>query len=151
MSSSNGMPEPMARRLGYVLKRAQNALRTRMDDVLRPLGITAPQYAVLTAIELEPGLSNAALARAAFVTPQTMQGIVANLERDGLLQRSGDPAHGRILKTELTPHGAAVLAKAHAAVADVEAVMIGTLSAPDVIRLTALLATCADNFAADPG
>jgi DNA-binding MarR family transcriptional regulator len=151
MSSSNGMPEPMARRLGYVLKRAQNALRTRMDDALRPLGITAPQYAVLTAIELEPGLSNAALARAAFVTPQTMQGIVANLERDGLLQRSGDPAHGRILKTELTPHGAAVLAKAHAAVADVEAAMIGTLSAPDVIRLTTLLATCADNFAADPG
>ena len=151
MSSGGGMPEPMARRLGYVLKRAQNALRTRMDDALRPLGITAPQYAVLSAAELEPGLSNAALARAAFVTPQTMQGVIANLARDGLLRRSEDPTHGRILKTELTPRGREVLAQAHAAVASIEAVMIRALAAPDVTRLTALLATCADNLASDLG
>ena len=44
--SSSGMPDSVARRVGYALKRAQHALRTRMDEALRPLGLTAPQYAV---------------------------------------------------------------------------------------------------------
>ena len=146
MSSGDGMPDPMARRLGYVLKRAQNALRTRMDDALRPLGITAPQYAVLSAIELEPGLSNAALARAAFVTAQTMQGVIANLERDEFIRRSEDPTHGRILKTELTAKGRKTLGQAHAAASAVEQTMIGSLAAPDVASLTELLGRCAANL-----
>ena len=146
MSSVEGMPDPMARRVGYVLKRAQNGLRTRMDEALRPLGITAPQYAVLSAIELEPGLSNAALARAAFVTAQTMQGIVGNLARDGLLERSSDPVHGRILKTGLTPRGHAVLTHAHAVASSIEQTMVHSLSAPDLAKLSALLLKCADNL-----
>lgn len=147
MSSGDGMPDPMARRLGYVLKRAQRALRMGMDGALRPLGITAPQYAVLSAIELEPGLSNATLARAAFVTAQTMQGVIANLERDGLIRRSEDPKHGRILKTELTAKGRKTLSQAHAAVSAVEQTMIGSLGTRDVASLTELLGQCAANLA----
>ncbi len=73
-----------------------------MDEALRPIMLTTPQYAVLCAVEAEAGLSNARLARAAFVTAQTMQGVLVNLERDGLLERRPDPAHGRILRSELT-------------------------------------------------
>jgi hypothetical protein len=87
--------DPVARRLGYALERAQHALRVSTDEALRPLALTTPQYSVLCAVEAEPGLSNARLARAAFVTAQTMQAILANLERDGLLVRCPDPAHGR--------------------------------------------------------
>jgi DNA-binding MarR family transcriptional regulator len=71
--STIGMPDAVAKRLGYALKRAQHALRVSMDEVLRPLGLTTPQYAVLCAIEADPGISNASLARAAFVTAQTMR------------------------------------------------------------------------------
>jgi len=146
MSSGDGTPGPMARRLGYVLKRAQNALRTRMDDALRPLGITAPQYAVLSAIELAPGLSNAALARAAFVTAQTMQGVIANLTRDGLIERREHPTHGRILEAGLTANGREVLGQAHSVVSAVEQTMIGSLAPPDLAALTEALAQCADNL-----
>ena len=69
---------PQAHRLGYMLKRAQHALRMSMDELLEPIGVTVPQYNVLSAVELQPGISNAALARGAFVTAQSMQGIVAN-------------------------------------------------------------------------
>lgn len=151
MSSLNDKPRPVAPRLGYILKRTQHALRTQMDDALRPLGITTPQYAVLCAIELEPGLSNAALARAGFVTAQTMQGIVANMERDGLLGRSEDPAHGRILRTELTSQGREMLVRAHVLVARVEAAMVHALTVPDVNNLIALLVRCTDNLASKTG
>ncbi|QRN94370.1 MarR family transcriptional regulator [Archangium violaceum] len=142
--STASMPDPMARRLGYALKRAQHALRTRMDDALRPLGLTSPQYAVLSAVELEAGISNARLARAAFVTPQTMQGILANLERDGLLVRQADPEHGRILRSELTSHGQKVLARAHRIVHEVEHVMISSVGTAEAARIAGLLSQCAD-------
>jgi DNA-binding MarR family transcriptional regulator len=138
------MPDPMAKRLGYALKRAQHALRTRMDDALRPLGLTSPQYAVLSAVELEAGISNARLARAAFVTPQTMQGIIANLERDGLLVRQADPEHGRILRSGLTSHGQTVLARAHRLVEEVEHVMISSVGTAEAARISGLLSQCAD-------
>jgi DNA-binding MarR family transcriptional regulator len=134
-------------RVGYRLKVAQIALRVRMDAALKPVGITAPQYAVLTAIAAEPGVSNAALARAAFVTPQTMQGIVANLERMGLLTRSEHPSLGRILRADLTAKGRAALGRAHALVTDVEDKMLAGLSKADTARLADLLGRCADNLA----
>jgi DNA-binding MarR family transcriptional regulator len=146
MSRPDGMPAPVSGRLGYCVKLAQHALRTRMDGALRDLGITAPQFAVLVAVDLDPGLSNAALARAAFVTPQTMQGIVANLERDGLMRRRADPEHGRILRSELTRRGRAVLERGHAIVADIEARMTTSLSRHEVDDLSALLTRCVDNL-----
>jgi DNA-binding MarR family transcriptional regulator len=143
--SSENVPNLMTKRHpGYALKRAQHALRTSMDRALRPLGLTSPQYAVLSAIELDPGISSAALARAAFVTAQTMQGIVANLERDGLLERSADPSHGRILKGELTKKGAKTLRQAHKCVRRIEAITFGSLSSAEIANLTTQLTACAE-------
>lgn len=144
--SSNLMPRPMGKRLGYVLKRAQHALRIRMDEALLPLALTTPQYSALSAVELAPGISNAALARAAFVTAQTMQGIVANLERMGLLQRTEDPEHGRIRRGELTQRGNEVLARAHQLVAAVESGMLTSLSERESATLATLLEGCVENL-----
>ena len=48
--------------IGYRLKRAQISLRSRMDEGLRPLGLTSPQYACLELIQRRPGASSAELA-----------------------------------------------------------------------------------------
>ena len=140
------MPLPMGKRLGYILKRAQHALRIRMDEALLPLALTTPQYSVLSAVELVPGISNATLARTAFVTAQTMQGVVANLERMGLLQRTADPGHGRIRRGELTERGREVLARAHHLVAAVESRMLSSLSEKESATLATLLEGCAENL-----
>jgi DNA-binding MarR family transcriptional regulator len=144
--SSADFPAALARRFGYALKRAQHALRLRMDEALRALSLTTPQYAVLSAIEAEAGISSAQLARAAFVTPQTMQGILANLERDGIIARQPDPLHGRILRSELTPLGRDTLLRAHAAVGQVEELMILSLGADTVSSLGQALTKCADDL-----
>lgn len=128
--------------VGYRLKRAQHALRTHMDTVLKPLGLSAPSYAVLAAVERTPGLSNAALARLAFVTPQTMQGMVASLERAGLLVRHPDPRHGRILTTQLTEAGMACVGRARALVDRIEAEMVDGLEPDRIADLVDLLAHC---------
>jgi DNA-binding MarR family transcriptional regulator len=76
--------------LGYKLKKTQHALRLHMDEALRTIDLTTPQYAVLAQLELKPGASNAALARSAFITAQTMHGIVSNLEKRVLVERKSD-------------------------------------------------------------
>jgi DNA-binding MarR family transcriptional regulator len=144
--SRGGMPDPMAKRFGYALKRAQNAMRSRLDEALRPLSLTAPQYAVLSAVELDTGISNADLARAAFVTPQSMHGVLANLIRDGLLLRAPDPAHGRVLRSSLTADGRRVLSKAHRRVKEVEDIMIASIGAEEATRLAAVLSRCAESL-----
>lgn len=96
---------------------------------------------------MEPGISNAALARAAFVTAQTMRSIVANVEREGLLTRKAGLEHGRILRGELTQKGRDVLRKAHMAASEIARAMTASLSANEAECLTSLLSKCADTLA----
>lgn len=144
--STEAIPPLLAKRFGYALKRAQHALRTAMDDALRPLALTTPQYSVLSALEAQPGMSNARLARAAFVTPQTMHGLLTNLERSALIARDADPDHGRILRTRLTDAGRQVLAEAHGRVAVIEAGMMASLGEANSARMTAALTRCAEDL-----
>ena len=105
MRGNNSLGDPF-KTIGFALKMAQQALRSHLDAALQGIGLTTPQYAVLTFLEVEPGASNAALARRAFVTPQTMQGILVALERASLIFRTPHPEHGRVQTTELTTKGA---------------------------------------------
>ncbi len=130
-------------RIGYMLRRVQAALRARLDEALGPRGLTGPQYAVLSALEREPGISSAELARRAFVTPQTMVRIVGNLEAMGLVARHPHPSHGRILPAALTGKGTRLVASCHDQVARVERRMLADLAEEERRQLLALLLRCA--------
>lgn len=129
--------------IGYNLKITQHRLRQRLDAELAQIGITAPQNAVLLAVAGNPRISNAELARAAFVTPQTMQAILVNLERDGLIVRSPHPEHGRVIMTELTTAGQKAVAEGAKAADVVERQMLSMLSPEEARQLCELLKRCA--------
>ena len=136
-------------RIGYLLKRVQFSLRSRMDKVLEPKGLTTPQYAVLSFLEHEPGASSAELARRSFVTPQTMIRIVENLETLGLIRREPHPTHGRVLMASLTPVGASAVTACHAQVNGVERQMLRRLSSHERATLRDLLLRCLDGMGSD--
>jgi DNA-binding MarR family transcriptional regulator len=97
--------------LAYLLRQAQAATRLTMQRSLADLGVTTPQFAVLTMLKAYPGLSGADLARVALLTPQTLGVIIRNLERDGAIRKTPHPVHGRVLQWTLTRRGAALLDK----------------------------------------
>lgn len=130
-------------RIGYALKRAQQALRGALDGELSELGLTAPQYAALAILEEEPGISSAELARRGFVSAQTMSGVVANLERGGLVERRPHPTHGRILETTLTAHGRTLLGETDRRVRAIERRMTSGLAPEERRQLLASLHRCA--------
>lgn len=106
--------------VGYLLKEASSALRSAMEAVLRPLGMTITHYSCLELLAQRPGLSNSDLARGTFVTRQSMNVLLQALARDGLVTRAEQATTGRVLPTELTDAGRRQLATASAAVRGVE-------------------------------
>jgi DNA-binding MarR family transcriptional regulator len=97
--------------LAYLLRQAQAATRLTMERALAELGVTMPQFVVLTTLRAYPGLSGADLARVALLTPQTVGVIIRNLERDGAIRKTPHPVLGRVLQWTLTRRGTAILQK----------------------------------------
>ena len=111
--------------LGYLVRQAHVAVRAAMDKALAELDVTSPQFVVLTMIGAYPGLSGADLARLTFLTPQTINLIVGNLVKAGAVEKSADPAHGRILRLQATAEGEALLKRCKARVQEVEEQIAG--------------------------
>jgi DNA-binding MarR family transcriptional regulator len=63
----------------------------------------------LKVIRDEPGGSGAQLARACYVTPQSAQALLKNLEDGGWITRTKDRVNDRILIAQLTPSGVKLL------------------------------------------
>lgn len=102
-----------------------------------------PGVEALTLLEDEPGLSSADLARRSYVSAQTMGGVVANLERTGLIKRRAHHTHGRIRQATPTPTGSRLLAKAHQRVRKIEQQMTSDLDADERHQLFGMLRRCA--------
>ena len=128
--------------LGYLLKEASSALRSSMEAVLRPLGMTITHYSCLELLAQRPGMSNSDLARGAFVSRQSMNVLLQSLEAEGLVSRATTAPSGRVLPTELTAAGRRQLTVASAAVKGVEDTMRSGLAADEQAQLRRLLASC---------
>jgi len=137
-------------RVGFLLKRAQMVLHDALADALGSHDLTVTQFAVLTALDEEPGLSNADLARRAFVTPQSMHAVLQELERLQFVVRRTHPQHQRILQAALTEAGRRTLRSAADAVNAVEEQMLRKLSDPARSRLASALSSCIDALTETP-
>ncbi|MDH6579231.1 MarR family transcriptional regulator [Kitasatospora sp. MAP5-34] len=110
-------------RLGLAIKQAEQAMMAAKTDALRELELTVPQYAVLLQLTERSGMSGAQLARGAAVTPQTMAGVLANLEAKGLVEREPSEVHGKVLVTRLSEAGRTLVAAADARAVGIESVL----------------------------
>ncbi|BDZ49341.1 MarR family transcriptional regulator [Frondihabitans sucicola] len=114
--------------VGLLLKQASSALRSAMDAALRPLGMSVTHYACLEQLAQRPGLSNSELARATFVSRQSMNVLLQSLEHDGYVTRPSEAPVGKVLPARLTAAGRRELATATVAVRAVERRMLSNLT-----------------------
>jgi DNA-binding MarR family transcriptional regulator len=145
------MPESGSTRretmLLYLVKQVELAVRSRLDDIVRPGGMTALQYTALTVLEQRADMSSAQLARYSFVTAQSMADLIAALEARGLIERHRDHADRRRLVVALTAEGRALLDRYRDEVATLEASMVAGLPPGEVAALRRALNTCRANLA----
>jgi DNA-binding MarR family transcriptional regulator len=138
-------------RLGHVVKSLEQELSGAKDAVLRPMGLTVPQYSALLVIAETPGISGAELARQCLVTPQTMTTVLGNLTVKGLIERRTVPGQGRAMETTITRSGKTLLARADKKVEEVEGLLAGQLTKTDQAQLRKLLEKCRAAFADGKG
>lgn len=133
------MPQDMTPLLGYRLKLAQHALHRRMEATLKPLGLSPAQYAALAELNVRPDQTNADLAERAFITPQSMQGVLARLEAIGYVERRQDRCHGRRQLARLTAEGHVKAKAANIAVSRVNTELEAAVAPDDLQGALALM------------
>jgi DNA-binding MarR family transcriptional regulator len=129
--------------LGYLLRQGAAAYRLRLERALADLGVTPPQFAILTMLVAYPGVSGAELARLALLTPQTVSVILANLERSGLAARRRHAVHGRIRHVDVTKAGRALLGRCRERAHAIERKLVEGLSEADEKAIRRWLAALA--------
>ncbi|WP_414505326.1 MarR family winged helix-turn-helix transcriptional regulator [Streptomyces sp. NEAU-L66] len=122
----------MSTSLLYLVKRTELAVRARLEELLKPAGITALQYTALTVLERHDGISAAQLARDSFVTAQSMADMVRALESRGLIRREPNPVNRRERLILLADAGRRLLAEYAEPARGLEERMVADLTAEEV-------------------
>lgn len=120
----------------YRLSRLQRVTRALLNERVGQLGLTIPEHSALLVVRERAPITNADLARASYVSAQTMIAVVSELEARGLVRRV-PLGTGRSLLIELTDSGEAVvqrLEEIHSALAS-ELVRDTCFEADDMSRM----------------
>jgi DNA-binding MarR family transcriptional regulator len=121
-----GRTEP---RISYAVARLDRAVRAAIAERVVPYGLTTLQYTTLSVLHRHgKPLSNAQLARRAYMTPQAMSEVIDALQHKGLIRRNPHPNHSRTLPASLTAKGRRVLAACELAVDEMEDHMLADLA-----------------------
>lgn len=118
--------------LGYLLRQAAAAHRLKMDRALADLGITPPQLLIMTLISINPGSSNADVARLASLTTPTVTVILKNLAARDLFFMTSHRIDKRIKLLKLSENGEIILAECRKRAAVVEEELEAKLASADI-------------------
>ncbi|GAA2709710.1 MarR family winged helix-turn-helix transcriptional regulator [Micromonospora olivasterospora] len=138
----DGSPPPQDLRLLYAIGRLDRGITRELQHGLKPLGLSPHQYVTLTVLRARSGLSNAQLARRAYVSPQAMIQVLASLQADGLITRSPSGENQRILETRLTDKGREIAERCDRIADEIENRMLAGVPQKDRKALLAAVRAC---------
>jgi DNA-binding MarR family transcriptional regulator len=127
-------------------RRMTTLFRERMEEQLKPLGITAAQLQLLAALTKAPGTSGAHISRVCEVTPQTTHALLAAAEDRGWIRRSPDPENLHTLLATLTPQGRRVFTRGKTIALRLQGQMLRTLTAAEIQHLESVLIQLIENL-----
>jgi DNA-binding MarR family transcriptional regulator len=145
MANRNGNARSRPRTM-YLLNRATKSLMKRLEQALSDENMSAKQYTVLSIVRDREPISSSELSRRFFVTPQSMNEIVAGLEKAEFLSRAEDPSNRRILRIRLTHAGRRLLVKCDAIVDQFEAQYFGFLPKTQLGDFRSVLGAIVDDM-----
>ncbi|MCO6418694.1 MarR family winged helix-turn-helix transcriptional regulator [Siccirubricoccus sp. KC 17139] len=102
---------PLEQQLCFTLYRAGMAINRTYKPLLDEMGITYPQYLVLSVLEEADGSTIGGIAARLALEPSTVTPTVKRMEAMGLVQRRRDTADERQVQVWLTEQGRSVLGR----------------------------------------
>ena len=99
------------RNLPRLLLQAREAVMAHTRPSLREHGLSDQQWRVLRVLGEHGTAETGRVARQAFIIGPSLTGVLARMERDGLVRRERDPADQRRTVVEATPRGLKLVAR----------------------------------------
>jgi len=100
----------MSDSIGFLMADVTRLLRRAFDERARSIGVTRPQWRVLTILARNEGINQGALADRLEVEPITLSRMVDRMQDAGLVERRADPADRRAWRLYLTDNAAPLIA-----------------------------------------
>ncbi|OYW87237.1 MAG: hypothetical protein B7Z20_05565 [Sphingobium sp. 32-64-5] len=100
---ANALVDPVAHRLGYLLRRASATMMAELGKALTTFGVSPVEATVLAVIAANPGCMQSDVARLLGIKRANMVPIVARLLAEGLIDKT--PVNGRSHALGLTTKG----------------------------------------------
>ncbi|WP_371037421.1 MULTISPECIES: MarR family winged helix-turn-helix transcriptional regulator [unclassified Rhodosalinus] len=125
--------------IGYHMRRAMAALQADLADTLAPFGLRMIPFSVLVLIVDNPGLRPSQIAEALAIERSNLVSLIDGLAREGLVVRQPVAGDRRAHALSATARGAALCARARAAVAQHDARMSAGLDETTRTRLIGFL------------
>ncbi|MBD8907364.1 MarR family winged helix-turn-helix transcriptional regulator [Methylorubrum zatmanii] len=137
MDESQARPDPSVEptdplRVWFRFIRLSRRVTAAVAAELRDLGLSIPQFDVLSTLSEREGLTQQELAARLYVTKGNVSGLVDRLVEAGLVERRAIPGDRRSHALHLTPEGKVLATRGIAAQADYVARTLGQLDAKDL-------------------
>lgn len=121
------------------LAESSRLVRRAFDARARAIGITRPQWQVLSALRRNPGINQGALAEILDVDPITVCRMVDRLQDAALVERRSDPADRRSWRLHLLPKADAIVGQLRPLADALQADALEGIGAEELSALSALL------------
>jgi DNA-binding MarR family transcriptional regulator len=125
--------------VGYNTRRATLAIVEVFMDRMAAYGLSIVDFSVLSLVGHNPGATSRQLCATLGILPPNLVGIIASLDKRGLIDRRPHPTDGRALGLHLTGDGLALLRQAEATAASLEDDATRNLAAAERATLIRLL------------
>jgi|SRR6185295_15941259 len=135
---------PLPELIGYVLRRAQLVVFQDFFGAFAPFDIRPAQFAVLSVIERNPGLTQSQVAEALGIKRTNFVGLLNVLETRGLAERRQAARDKRSYALYLTADGTALMRRLRPVLKAHESRMVGKVGEEGREALIALLHEIAD-------
>ena len=124
---------------GYNTRRASLAIIEVFMERMAVYDLKVVDFSVLSLVAHNPGVTSRQLCAALNVLPPNLVGLIAALERRGLIERRPHPSDGRAMGVHLTPEGIELTARAEKTAAQLEEDATSRLTAAERKTLIRLL------------
>ncbi|WP_431305583.1 MarR family winged helix-turn-helix transcriptional regulator [Sediminicoccus sp. BL-A-41-H5] len=135
------MPPDQAdrRHIGYLITDVARMMRAAFDRRARQIGLTRPQWQVLSRLHRYPGITQTELAEMLEMERATAGRMLDRLERRGWLVRRPDPADRRVNRLHLTAEADGIQAEMGRIATEFLDEMMGGLADEERAVLTAMM------------
>lgn len=131
------------------LRRAFLSICRCGDVVFSPYRLTTEQYALMRAVQREPGIRQTEITDKIFAEPNTVTAMVTLLEKRGILRRKPSPTDKRVRQLFLSAHGQAVMYRLSTDWKPMREMLRKSFSGADGERALAILDSVAEEMQAE--